>query len=176
MKIKNYSKENSVNIRRAQISDFPSIAAVQTESWRDTYADVLPADYLQNQIAADLERHWNTVEIQPGDVVLVAEDDGIIGFIAVWCRPEPFIDNLHVRPSRRSAGVGAHLVRAAARQLSLQDRETAYLWVVADNERAIRFYERLGAVCTERALKPLFAHEALHVKMEWSDIPVLCSQ
>ena len=90
-----------MNIRHAQRSDLPLIAAVQAESWRDTYSDVLPEEYLGDQIAEDLERHWNEVGIKPGDVVIVAEDDGIVGFIAVWCRPEPFIDNLHVRPSKR---------------------------------------------------------------------------
>ena len=165
-----------MNIRRAQRSDLTRIAAVQVESWQDTYSDVLPEDYLADKIAVDLERHWNEVTIKPSDVVLVAEDDGIIGFIAVWCRPDPFIDNLHVKPSKRSKGVGSTLMMAAAQQLIQQGYKTAYLWVVERNERAIRLYERLGGVRTDRALKNLFGHEIPNVKVVWSDISVLCKK
>jgi ribosomal protein S18 acetylase RimI-like enzyme len=165
-----------MNIRRAKQRDLPIIAAVQAESWRDTYSDVLPETHLANQIVEDIKRHWNEVEIKPNDVVLVAEDDGIIGFIAVWCRPEPFIDNLHVKPSKRSQRVGSTLMMSAAQQLIQQGHKTAHLWVVESNQRAIRLYERLGGVRTGRALKNLFGHDVPSVKIEWSDIAVLCKQ
>ena len=146
---------------------------MQTASWRDAYADVLPSEYLAGQLAVDLERHWRAAAIQPGDVVLVAEEEGLIGFIAVWCRPDPFIDSLHVQLARRSQGVGARLMMSAARRLMRQGHRTAHLWAVAANERAIRFYERLGGVRADRAMKDLFGHEVLNVKIEWSDIAVL---
>jgi ribosomal protein S18 acetylase RimI-like enzyme len=104
---------------------------------------------------------------------LVAEDNGIIGFIAVWCRPNPFIDNLHVKPSRRSNKVGSTLLKSAARRLMQLGHRTAYLWVVASNERALRFYTRLGGVCSDRAMKNLFGHEVPNIKVEWSDISVI---
>ena len=163
-----------MDIRSAKHSDRPRIAAVQAESWRETYADVLPAAYLADQITTDLERHWNEVKIQTEDLVLVAEDNGILGFIAVWCRPDPFIDNLHVIPPQRSKGLGSALLRSAAQQLLLKGHTTAYLWVVASNARALVLYERLGGVRTDSALKPLFGHRATHIKVEWPDISVLC--
>ena len=164
-----------MNIRRAQRSDLPIIAAVQTESWRDTYPDLFPGEWLADQIAEDMDRRWSEVEIQPDDVFLVAEDDGVIGFIAVWCRPDPFIDNLHVKPSKRSKRVGSALMTSAAYQLIKQGQKTAYLWVVTSNKRAIRFYERLGGVRTDRASQNLFGHEVPVVKVVWSDISVICT-
>ena len=159
-----------MHIRRAQSSDFPFIAAVQAESWQDTYAGVLPEAYLAGQISEDLKLHWRAVEIQAEDVVLVAEDDGIIGFIAIWCRPDPFIDNLHVRPSRRSRKIGTTLLISAARLLMHQGHKAAYLWVVENNIRAIRLYERLGGVSTERALKSLFGYPVPNVKVDFCDL------
>jgi ribosomal protein S18 acetylase RimI-like enzyme len=162
-----------MNIRHAQSSDFPLIAAVQSESWQDAYSGVLPEAYIGGQISEDLRRHWDAVEIQSGDVVLVAEDDeisGIIGFIAIWCRPDPFIDNLHVKPSRRSQKIGTTLLISAVQLLMHQGHKTAYLWVVESNIRAIRFYERLGGVCTDRALKNLYGHAVLNIKIEFNDL------
>jgi GNAT superfamily N-acetyltransferase len=152
----------------------PLIAAVQAASWKDTYSGVLPKEYLTDQVDEDLLCHWREVEILPDDVVLVAEEDGIIGFIAVWCRPDPLIDNLHVKPSRRSNRIGSTLLISAVCQLLELGHRSAYLWVVASNERAIRFYTRLGGVCLDRAVKNIFGHEVPNIKIEWSDISVLC--
>jgi ribosomal protein S18 acetylase RimI-like enzyme len=165
-----------MNIRTARDDDLPAIAALQTESWQDAYADVFPAAYLAHRVTGDLERHWRKLEIQPGDVVLVAEEDGLIGFIAIWCRPDPYIDNLHVRPCLRSRGAGSALMKAAAQQLIQQGHRTAYLWVVERNKRAIQFYERLGGVCTDQAPKDLFGYEVSTVKVEWGDISVICGE
>lgn len=164
-----------MNIRRAQRSDLPALAALQARSWQDTYSDVLPAASLAHQITIDLEHHWQQLEIQPEDVVLVAEDNGLVGFIAIWCRPVPYIDNLHVKPSQRSRGVGSALMQSAAQRLMQQGHQTAYLWVVESNVRAIQFYERLGGVCTDQALKDLFGYKVSSVKVEWSDISVMCT-
>lgn len=163
-----------MNIRHFRRSDRPQIAAVQIESWKDAYTGVLPAAYLANQVAAELKHHWSEVEIHPEDIVRVAEDDGIVGFISVWCRPDPFIDNLHVKPAVRSKGVGSKLMASAAREMIRQGHGSAYLWVFEINRRAIQLYERLGAIRTEHAVKNIFGHKVPSVKMVWSDISLLC--
>lgn len=161
-------------IRPATSEDWRSIAAVQVEGWQGTYSKVLPAEYLAGPIKRDLEQHWSKWDVRSDDVVLVADDDDeVVGFIAIWCRPDPFIDNLHVKPSRRSKGLGANLMRRAASELTKGGRHTAYLWVVESNERAIRFYERLGGVGVDRAFKDLLGHDVPNIKMVWSDISTI---
>ncbi|GJL94679.1 MAG: N-acetyltransferase [Hyphococcus sp.] len=163
-----------MNIRSATEADYDAIAEVHTESWRDSYKGILPDDYLSEQAAVDLRARWDDVDITPEDCVLVAEEDGkITGFIVVWGRPSPFIDNLHVRPSIRSGGVGAKLMCAAAAKLQSDGQTTAYLWVMADNPRARAFYERLGGVVTGEEEKDIFGNKALNYKIEWPDISVI---
>ena len=82
-----------MKIRHATQSDFQAIADIHTESWKDVYSDVLPAEFLDYRINSDFREHWNRVEVQNEDVILVAEENLVIGFVAVWCRPIPFIDN-----------------------------------------------------------------------------------
>jgi ribosomal protein S18 acetylase RimI-like enzyme len=159
-----------VTIRRAEQTDRPRLAAVQAASWKDTYREVLPADYLADELDADLDRHWQSIDLTEDDVVLVAEEGEVIGFIAVWVRPDPYIDNLHVRPGLRSKGVGARLMAAAAERLMAAGHTAAYLWVVAGNDRAIDFYERLGGVRTEQAMQPLSDNLVLNYRIEWSDL------
>ena len=84
---------------------------------------------------------------------LVAELDGRIEGIALFyeglgtfrAKPFLYLEDLVVSPAARSHGVGEALMAALAREVL--DRGALRLeWVVLDwNERAMRFYERLGA-------------------------------
>ena len=114
--------------------------------------------------------HWSAIEIRSEDIVLIAEKDTPIGFIAVWCRPSPFIDNLHVSPSYRSNKVGTALMAAVAELLISRGHKTAYLWVFEANSKAIRFYERLGGVQKERAERAVLGYDVLSRKIEWYDL------
>jgi len=162
-----------MKIRRSTPSDLQDIAVIQIESWKDSYADALPVEFLAGQINLDFERHWNEIEIQNKDIVLVAEEDLLVGFVAVWCRPIPFIDNLHVRPPQRSKKVGSALMKAVAKELINEGHKTAYLWVFESNEKAIRFYERLGGIKKEQSMKTVFGYDVLSRKIEWDNLPVI---
>lgn len=163
-----------MDIRPATQDDLPMIASIHTLSWRDAYAGILPADYLRDQVQQDLQAYWAQRQFLPQDVVLVADTTEVpVGFIAVWCRPYPFIDNLHVSPSMRSRGIGAALMEAAADQLIARGHSTAHLWVFERNEAAIRFYQRLGAVKGRQEMKEVFGHRVLSVRLEWSDLSAI---
>jgi ribosomal protein S18 acetylase RimI-like enzyme len=163
-----------MKIRHATQSDLKGIAAIHAESWKNAYSDVLPAEFLAGKIDRDFESHWNEIRIQNGDIVLVAEENSLVGFVAVWCRPIPFIDNLHVRPSQRSKKIGFALMKAVAKELIKKGHNTAYLWVFESNEKAIRFYERLGGLQKEQSMKNLFGYDVLSRKIEWDDISTIC--
>ena len=159
-----------MKIRPASKSDLEQIASIHIESWKGAYANDLPAEFFENQIDRVFAKYWLEITIQEEDLVLVAEDDTIIGFIAVWCRPDPFIDNLHVMASRRSQNVGSALMMAAANGLIQRGYRTAYLWVFESNRKAIRFYESLGGVQKEKDMKSIFGHDILSRKIQWIDL------
>ena len=106
-----------MKIRRATQSDLQDIAAINIESWKDSYSDVMPAEFMAGKIDQDLIKHWSEIEIQNEDIILAAEEASLVGFVAVWCRPTPFIDNLHVRPSHRSKKIGSALMKTVAKEL-----------------------------------------------------------
>ena len=163
-----------MNIRRATPSDLRDIAAIHIESWRDSYSDVLPPKWLIGQIDRDFKRHWNEIQLQNEDIVLVAEENSPVGFVAVWCRPIPFIDNLHVRPSQRSKRIGSAFMKAVAKELIEKGHNTAYLWDFESNEKAIRFYARLGGIQKEQSMKNVFGYDVLSRKIEWDDLSIIC--
>ena len=162
-----------MKIRPANRSDLDQIASIHIDSWRGAYANDLPAEFFDKQINREFEQRWQEITIQKEDIVLIAEDDTIIGFIAIWCRPEAFIDNLHVTATKRSQNVGSALMTAAADALIQRGHRTAYLWVFESNRKAIGFYERLGGVQKETAIKSIYGHDVLSRKIEWINLSAI---
>jgi GNAT superfamily N-acetyltransferase len=85
--------------------------------------------------------------------VLLAEDEGepvafAFYFFAysTWRgRPVLYLEDLFVLPEHRSKGIGMALMRRLAR-IAVDEGCARFVWEVLDwNERAIRFYESLGA-------------------------------
>jgi GNAT superfamily N-acetyltransferase len=140
-----------MHIRTATTADVETIATLHADSWRATYRDLMPADFLAGPIDDDRRRLWRTRIAGPTDdppYVAVAEDQrGPVGFVCIV--PESpstvLVDNLHVRPGRTGAGIGRTLLyHAFDWALSHQPGSSVALWVLAGNAGAIRFYERLG--------------------------------
>jgi GNAT superfamily N-acetyltransferase len=88
-----------------------------------------------------------TAARRSGDVLLVEDDGGVLGFAWVDLRGTfgraPYLRLLAVDPSRRGRGIGARLLEAVEqRAAGVADR--CYLLVSDFNERAQSFYRRAG--------------------------------
>lgn len=134
--------------------DIDAVSAVRVRGWQTAYAGIVPQSYLDAMDAgADAERRKEWFDAG-GDRVdnLVAADGGeVTGWAALGpYRGEPDggevgeLYAIYVRPDRIGRGAGRALmdaVRARARERGFRSLR---LWVLADNERALRFYERCG--------------------------------
>ncbi|QPH55422.1 GNAT family N-acetyltransferase [Pontivivens ytuae] len=158
-------------LRDAIPSDLPAIAALHVASWRDVYRGILPAAYLAEAVPAELAAKWAQV---PEGVVLVADgSQGLAGF--VWVQPgeEAYVDALHVAAHGRGLGIGARLLAEAAARAQEAGARSLYLYIIAGNDGAERFYRRLGAVETWRGPDPDFAVPTTSIRLDWPDISVL---
>lgn len=133
-------------IRPAAQADLPAVAAIQVTSWRVAYKGLLSDEYLGAPVERDLEAKWVGAEIPRDNICLVAEDgDIVVGFIYVLGDKSPaYIDNLHVDPTRKRSGIGAALMREAARALRDRGHDSTYLTVITDNHQAVSFYRKMG--------------------------------
>jgi GNAT superfamily N-acetyltransferase len=135
-------------VRRADAADARGIAEVKVESWRATYAGVMPQTVLDSMDVDEHERIWTRLIAHEQLAVFVAERDGrVIGFVNVGpCRDDPTIGELfaiYVRPATLGTGAGLALMESGARWLRERWPE-AVLWVADENPRARRFYELYG--------------------------------
>jgi GNAT superfamily N-acetyltransferase len=137
-----------VDVRLATPDDSHAIERARVHGWRTAYRHVFPPGELDS-LPIDGGRWRSRLDVPPpGWTTFVCEEDGrVVGFASVGpSRDEDGIGELYaiyVEPDAWSTGAGRALLRAAEAQLeSVYD--AALLWVLEDNPRARRFYEREG--------------------------------
>lgn len=161
-------------IRDAKPAEFEDLAWLQIRSWRSVYRGIMPDWYLDEGIEDDQLTRWADLKPGDNDLILVADDDGIKGFVTVWCQPDPFVDNLHVEPGLRSKGTGGRLMRAVAARLIENGYDNVYLYVAAKNPRAITFYQKLdGSFGEVEALEHGHGETVDAIKVTWTDLQIL---
>jgi len=139
--------------RAATYEDRVTIAALHADSWRVTYRGVYRDEFLDRDVLQDRIGVWEGRLSAPleNQFVVVAEEEGhLVGFACAYGRDDErwgtLLDNIHVRRERHRQGTGTRLVSEVARWCRANYADCGlYLWVVAQNHQARRFYERLGA-------------------------------
>jgi ribosomal protein S18 acetylase RimI-like enzyme len=160
--------------------DAAGLARVHVQSWRETYPGLLPADYLQRMNVPLYARRWRhqLTRARHTELVLVAEGpDGLIGYCAgafdKAASPRAEIFTLYLLSRVQGLGLGRRLLETAACVFRGQGAASLVLWVLADNERARRFYAHLGGEpVAERAVRG-WGGGLTEIRYDWCDIGAL---
>ncbi|MBM7081641.1 GNAT family N-acetyltransferase [Micromonospora sp. WMMD734] len=148
-----------LTIRREEPDDAEAIARVHIHGWQAGYAGIMPAEVLArlNPVAwAQRRRDVGTADPEHPFTTLLAEIDGLpAGFTTFG----PYRNNqdrgdldpaygevlaMYVEPAHWGDGTAQALFAAARDGLAARGWREYRLWVLADNARARRFYERAG--------------------------------
>lgn len=139
-------------IRPAVAADARGIASVHVATWRVAYRGVFPDAYLAALSIDERELRWSRALARGRPELWVAENEtAIIGWVAFGPSRDTEvvpriaeIEAFYVLPACWSTGAGRQLWLAAQQRLKEQDFAAVMLWVLASNERAIRFYRAAG--------------------------------
>ena len=171
-------------IRAATPTDAAAIATVHVDSWRTTYAHLLPAAYLAALSYADRERMWRDSLAQPTPpaCVYVAEaaDQRVVGFAAGGpARDAPMgydaaLYAIYLLAPYQRQGFGRHLLRAVVGHLQATGAHALLVWVAAHNP-ARAFYERLGGRQLSAKQSDIGGVTLEEVAYGWEDLAQLAS-
>ena len=142
----------AISIRQATAQDAESLAALEVTSWRVAYRGLMPDTFLDGLSAAEkamgLRRNLQKHGLSGRKRVLVARhEDEVLGFVRFGAEEGAQIGTLYllyVRADVWGCGVGTALMQAAMVGFVELGVREAVLWVLRDNQRARRFYERGG--------------------------------
>lgn len=168
-----------MQVRPARVADSGAIARVHVDSWRTTYAGLMPDEVLAGLSYERRAQAWREVlsGIGGGDITLVAEADpaGVFGFASGG--PERENDAIYrgelyaiyLLAEHQGQGVGRQLVSAFARELVARGMNSMLVWVLAGNP-ARGFYERLGGTWVREKPITLGGATLVEVAYGWQDI------
>jgi ribosomal protein S18 acetylase RimI-like enzyme len=136
-------------IRKAIFEDATAIARIHVGTWRTAYAGIVPDDYLASLSEEQRTKSWQRHLTDGRTIIWVAEKDGqVIGWVAggasrdADAQGDSEVYAIYVSSQHWACGVGRELM--AKMEDSFPDGQSTTLWVLRDNQRAIRFYEKVG--------------------------------
>ena len=168
-------------MRAATRADAAAIARVQLETWRTTYAGILPLDVINSHVSELNGPAWarRISRATPGAATWIAERSRrIVGFAS--CGParaeverlDGEIYSLYVLQKHQRRGVGRELVRECARHFVRHGVFGLFLWVLRAN-RARMFYEALGGEALAEKVERLGNHDFAEIAYGWRDLTSL---
>lgn len=137
-------------IRAAEERDAAGIAHVHVQSWRTTYAGIVPDEHLAAMDEAERARQWQEW-LTRGIEVYVAEVDGkVAGFIGGGTLREPVLAYdaelyaIYLLQQAQRQNLGHSLLGKLAASLSGQGFKSMIVWVLEKNPSRA-FYAKTGA-------------------------------
>lgn len=138
-------------IRPANVSDISALAKVHISSWQAAYRGILPDEILDNLSVKQFETNWVKSFSDTSRTNLVLEiEQKISGFIAFGNSRDHDatsitgeIYGIYLIPELWGKGYGRKLWAETPQHL-LSKFSVFTLWVLQNNIRARKFYERIG--------------------------------
>jgi GNAT superfamily N-acetyltransferase len=129
------------HIREARPDEAQLLAAVQEVASVAALGHIFPHDLYPYPRRA-VQAHWAASVVDAAKRTLIAlSDDGPLGAACVY---EEWLESLYVVPEQWGTGLAGELHDRALEVLRELGSERCHLWVLEDNARARRFYERRG--------------------------------
>jgi ribosomal protein S18 acetylase RimI-like enzyme len=167
-----------LSIRAANVADVRAIAQVDVETWRATYAGVLPDRLLIGLSERQRAGVWSRfITRRPGDTVAALDEHGtMLGFGSCGAQREADLAysgevfTLYVSPDHQGQGVGRQLLLALFARLIRCGLYSAVIWVLAENPARF-FYERVGGQAVARRRIDMAQSRVDAIAYAWPDLP-----
>ncbi|MDD9908941.1 MAG: GNAT family N-acetyltransferase [Ahrensia sp.] len=142
----------TIETRRAQSADAESISRVHEAAWRQAYCGMIPHKALDTMVRRR-DMSWWARAIRYSTRILVMEIMGeVVGYATlggnrVATLPQKGeIYELYLTPEYQGVGLGKQLFLAARQELFRIGLTGCVVWVLEDNDPALRFYRNAGGV------------------------------
>jgi len=165
-----------VTIRAARPADAPAIGRVYVETWRTTYAGMVPDTVLLEMSEEIQGARWAGLIEREREMVKVAEDAraGVVGMASGGRarRGSGFaaeVFTLYVQPDFQGAGIGRGILANMFRSFHAGGLNSAVIWVLAPNPARF-FYEAVGGERVGEREERLWGADLPEIAYGWHDL------
>lgn len=141
-----------IQIRYADVNDAKVMGEIHSASWKVTYKGIVPDSFL-DRISAESRANYflKALTERFEEDVLIYVDDKAVGLMTIGkCRDEDQQDfcgeiwGIYLLPEYWDKGIGKHFITWGLQEMKARGYQKVTLWVLEDNIRARRFYEKIG--------------------------------
>lgn len=132
-----------------QTDDRFAISHIYEESWKFAYKDIIPQSYLES---IPVGRWISNFEDRERNTLIMIENSTFIGTSSYGASRYADLDNfgeiisIYFLPEYMGKEYGKQMLYATMEELKHLGYQDVFLWVLEDNHRARRFYEKAGLV------------------------------
>lgn len=141
-----WNKHMNIVIKKMETdAEIKGKAYVHWKSWQEAYSGIVDQRYLDSLTLDKCEK----IAFRRTDNVIIAKDgDSVIGFVGFGKYRNDELENagevfaIYILSQYYGKGIGYRLMQTALSELA--DHSKIAVWVLKENTKAIRFYERCG--------------------------------
>lgn len=139
-----------MEIRAAEAGDVDGMQRVADRAWREAHESIVGEATVEVFLEEYYDAETFREHVESGESILLVavEDDEVAGFALAGptdADPETFgLSRIYVLPERWGEGIGRALLERIERAVADRNGERITLGVMAENERAVEFYEAAG--------------------------------
>lgn len=163
---------DNILIRPATFDDLPDVAEIHVASWRYAYAGIVPQTFLDSLDVSNRLKNWienfEGKAKEDSSLCLAFIDGKPVGFISYGRGRDAGMEHhgeiyaAYLISEAQGKAVGYKMFQTAKEKLIEDGFTDAYLWVLADNTRAMKAYQRWGGVMMDGIpSKEITIHEKL---------------
>jgi L-amino acid N-acyltransferase YncA len=165
-----------MNVREANIADANGIAKVHVDSWRTTYENIIPDEFLKNLSYERREQLW-TNNIPKGNVFVAENDEGkIVGFSSggkersgKYKEYHGELSSIYILKEYQGQGIGKPLVKPVIKEIEKLGMNTMLVIVLEDNNSRL-FYEALGGKIIDKVKVEIASKKLNELVYGWDNI------
>ncbi|WP_226036574.1 GNAT family N-acetyltransferase [Aquibacillus saliphilus] len=140
-----------MNIRKSIPDDAKGVAKVQVDSWKTTYVNIIPDEYLNQMTYKSREQKWKDIISNQAVYVAETNDGEIIGFSnggtersGVYPKYKGELYAIYILKTHQRKGLGKLLLEPIIEELKQKNIFSMTVLVLEENSSRL-FYESLGA-------------------------------
>lgn len=143
----------ALSIRFVNTEDIDTLASVHSQSLQAAYKDIVPDDILDNSFSFERRRAGFSHELHEQRPFNVIAYDGSnpVGLLSFGDSRHIDVDEdtielwrIYLLPQYWGSGFGEELFRWGINEIKVRGFKKVILWVLEENPRARRFYEKNG--------------------------------
>ena len=125
-----------MRIETVDLQNIDEAARIHSVSWQESHRAFCAAEFV-NAHTPEHQKEYLLAKMQQGTAVYMLRDDVPVAVVSVM---GSLIEDLYVLPEYQCMGYGTHLLNWAISRCM----ETPTLWILNNNDRARRLYEKYG--------------------------------